>query len=357
MAAKMFGTVVGVFGVAAAVAFVPASCAPVAEEVNSVGVVPADRERPDGVPQRRVPQATGALLTPAPAVAAPAPPPARPRPTTTRPPAPTAPSTARPPMAGWPNASNTGVVAGTPLAVVSGDQTFSASGQVIEGKDFHGFVRVTGSNITFRNCVFRGRAASGNAALLDTERGGNTVVENSEFVPSSPSATIDGIWAKNTSIYRSHIHGGVDGVKAQSNTLIQDSYIHDMNWFAHDPNQGGGETHNDGVQSFAGETNVTLRHNTIDLSTTRNGNAALQSSASNTRVENNLLDGGGCVLNFDHKSIGRPLTGIHLTGNRFGRHSAFRCPILVSTQTVIATNTGNVWSDDGQPIPPPQRHD
>src|SRR6266511_2694562 len=32
-------------------------------------------------------------------------------------------------------------------------------------------------------------------------------------------------------------------------------------------------------------------------------------------------------------------------------------PIIVSTQTTLTTNSGNVWDDTGGPIPPPQRHD
>ncbi|GLZ28888.1 hypothetical protein Lesp02_10780 [Lentzea sp. NBRC 105346] len=266
-------------------------------------------------------------------------------------------STAPPPMTGFPNATNTGVPAGTRLEVVNGDKTFDVDNQVITGQEFRGFVRVTARNVTFRNSIFRGGVARGNNALLDTERGSGTVIENSEFVPSNPAATIDGLWTKNTSIFRSNIHGAVDGVKANSNTLIQDSYIHDMSWFASDPNQGGGETHNDGVQSFGGESNVTLRHNTIDMSTTKNANAALQSSAANTRVENNLLDGGGCILNFNHNVLPGPLTGIVIVNNRFGRNSVFKCPILLSTQTQVAQNSGNVWNDTGEPIPAPQRHD
>jgi len=218
-------------------------------------------------------------------------------------------------------------------------------------------VKVTGKNITFRNCVFRGRAAANNNALLDAEGGSNTVVEDSEFAPSNPSATIDDIWASNASIYRANIHGGVDGVKADSNTLIQDSWIHDMTWFASDPNQGGGETHNDGVQSFAGESHVTLRHNTIDMSTTKDPNAAWQSSASDSLAENNFFDGGGCMLNFNHKAAGHALGGIAVVNNRFGRHSAFQCPILLSTQASLSQNSGNVWSDTGAPIPAPQQHD
>jgi hypothetical protein len=274
-------------------------------------------------------------------------------------PAPPKPAPAKPAArpGGFPQPANTGVLPGVVLAVVSGDQTFGTSGQVVEGKDFHGFVTVTGKNVTFRNCVFRGRAATGNAALLDAEKAAGTVIEDSEFAPASPSATIDDIWAAHATILRANIHGGVDGAKAGTGTVIQDSWIHDMSWFAHDPNQGGGETHNDGVQSFPGESNVTLRHNTIDMSTTKDANAAWQSSARDSRAENNLLDGGGCTLNFDHNAVGGPLTGISLVGNRFGRHSAFQCPILLSTQTTLAQNLGNVWTDTGGPIPEPQRHD
>lgn len=260
-------------------------------------------------------------------------------------------------MTGFPNASNTGVPSGTKLEVVNGDKTFNVDNEVVVGQEFRGFVRVTARNVTFRNSIFRGRATSSNAALLDTERGSGTIVEHSEFVPSNPGPTIDGLWTKNTSIFRSNIHGAVDGVKANSNTLIQDSFIHSMSWFASDPNQGGGPTHNDGVQSFAGESGVTLRHNTIDMSTTKDANAALQTSAHNTRVENNLLDGGGCTLNFNHNVLPGPLTGLHVVNNRFGRNSFFKCPILLSTQSKLVTNSGNVWNDTGTPIPSPQVHD
>lgn len=255
---------------------------------------------------------------------------------------------------GMPGPANTGPVPGAALTVVNGDQTFSGSGQVIEGKDFHGFVKVTGKNITFRNCIFRGRATTSNNALLDTESGSGTVVEDSEFVPSNPAPTIDSIAARNTTITRVHIHGGVDGMKAESNTIVQDSYIHDMNWFSSDPNQGGGATHNDGIQSFDGESNVIIRHNTIDMSTTKSPNAAWQTSAFNSRIENNFLDGGGCIINVNQMARSG---GLAIVGNRFGRHSEFKCPILLSTRSKLSENSGNVWADTGEAIPEPQVHD
>jgi hypothetical protein len=273
------------------------------------------------------------------------------RPTTSRPPT-------RPPGTAKPTAANTGVPPGIRLEVVNGDRTFAKDGEIITGKDFHGFVFATGKNITFRNCVFRGGDARGrNYGLLDTTKGNNTVIEDSEFVPSVPSATIDGIWASRTSIVRVNVHGAVDGIKTSgTDVTIQDSFIHDTSWFAHDPNQGGGPTHNDGVQSFEGATRVTLRHNTIDMSTTTRPNAAWQTSARDSVVDGNWLDGGGCTLNFAHAGL-PSLTGNKVINNRFGRHSVFNCPILLSTRASLAQNTGNVFDDNNAAIPAPQVHD
>jgi hypothetical protein len=120
-----------------------------------------------------------------------------------------------------PNASNTGVPAGTTLVVANGNQTFGSSynGQTITGKDFHGYVAVTGSNITFKNCMFRGGTPSGNNALLDTQGSASSiVVQDSEFAPTTPAATIDDIYAANITLLRVNVHGGVDGIKASTNT-------------------------------------------------------------------------------------------------------------------------------------------
>jgi hypothetical protein len=137
-------------------------------------------------------------------------------------------------------------------------------------------------------------------------------------VPANPSATIDGVGTVSTSIYRADIHGSVDGVKAGSHTLIRDTYIHDMSWFPSDPTRAAVRPTTTGSNRSGGDSGMTLRHNTIDLSSNSQVNAALQSSATDVHVEDNLLDGGACILDFDHTSIGRPLTGIYVVGDRFG---------------------------------------
>lgn len=265
------------------------------------------------------------------------------------------PSTTVPP--GFPNADSTGVRPGTRLTVVTGDRTFATDGEIVENTDFHGFVEVTGRGVTFRNCVFRGGVADRVRPLLDTEHARDTVIEDSEFRPAHPSPSVDGIWAAATKIHRSEFTGTVDGVKAHTGTLVRDSYIHDLSWFAADPDQGGGPTHNDGVQAFADQRGVHLVHNTIDLSTTEDPNAAVQSSADDLRIEDNYLNGGGCVINIDHTPLSRPLTDQRITGNHFGRASAYDCPILLSTRSKLTASAGNVWHDTGDPIPDPERHD
>lgn len=273
-----------------------------------------------------------------------------------------------PPLPAFPDASCTGVTPGVALTVVTGDQTYGSSfnGQTISGKDFRGIVKVTGANITFKDCIFRGRAVSFNTGLIDTSDSTGTItLQDVEVAPSNPSATIDGMWLTNTNVYRAHVHGGVDGIKTFGNVLIEDSYIHGMQWFANDPNQGGTETHNDGVQSWNGPANTTLRHNTIDMTyvvdvlasgqplVTNRANAAWQDSSPNSRAEYNKLDGGGCTLNFAMSSVS---SRIYVISNRFGRHSLYQCPILLNLTSALTENSGNVWDDTGTPIPAPQQH-
>jgi hypothetical protein len=269
-------------------------------------------------------------------------------------------TTPPPQSGGKPGPANTGVPTGTRLTVVRGDQVYSTANQVISGLDIHGYVRIRAKNVTIRNSIVRGGAPRCNAAVIVVDDGGSARIEDSEIVAENPNPCLDGIWATDTTMLRLDISNVVDGVKAFDNVTLQDSYVHDLARFASDPNQGGGATHNDSVQTFEGNRNIVLRHNTLLAGP--QGNAAYQVSqdggktTTNVRVEYNWLDGGGCTLNFSH-SDGPPMTGIFVVGNRFGRGSQFDCPILLSTRTSLSENRGNVWDDTGQPIPQPQQHD
>ena len=274
-----------------------------------------------------------------------------------------------------PTASNTGVPAGTSLTVVNGNQTYSQDNQVISGLDIHGDVQVTGKNVTIKNSIIRG---SNNPCRVGTNGDDNTALvwvradysasltfQDSELSPSYPTACVDGMWAVNTTVLRSNIHSTADGIKAHDSTTVQDSYIHDLTLFPFDPNQGptGGDgVHNDAIQSYDGNKHIFIIHNNLAMTADDNSDYQLTQDlgkqATDIHIENNWLYGGGCSLNLSHKGGPTPMTGIYILNNRFGRNTNFsNCPIIISTQTVLSQNTGNVWDDTGTPIPAPQQHD
>lgn len=270
-----------------------------------------------------------------------------------------------PPTSTKPDATNTGVPADqqAKLTTVKGNQVFDSSynGQTISNKDFQGYVKVTGSNITFKNCKFEGGTPNGNNALLDLQNdnqpGTGNIVEDSEFVPLHPNATIDGIWAQNVTILRVNIHGSTDGIKASSNTTIQDSYIHDMKWYDFDPNTTDG-THNDCVQILDG-TNVRVVHNNMNPNDSR-ANSSVQitqdfGTTGAVLLDSNWADWGGFSFNISQKrnsDLSDTLKGVSVTNNRFGRHGEYGA-IKIGTGVTLAAFSGNVWDDTGLAIPPP----
>lgn len=254
-----------------------------------------------------------------------------------------------------PDATNTGVPLGTNLTIYNGNLNIASPG-VYEALDVHGFVTISANNVTFRNSIVRGGTPSANRGIINVNSGTNILIDSVEISPTTPSVYWDGIWGGNYHARKLNIHDVVDGAKLDSNVTIELSYIHDLSYFANDPNQGGGPTHNDGLQILAGNTISVYGNN---LEQTSDDNAAIQvtqdyGAVTNLSIEHNWLDGGGATLNIAHKVLSS-LSGVLVKDNRFGRNSFYNAPILISTQTSII-NINNVWDDTGQPVPV-QQHD
>lgn len=236
-----------------------------------------------------------------------------------------------------PSASNTGVQPGVTLTP-SGSIRVTQNGQVVEKLDIAGEITVLANDVVVRNV----RITSGDyypIRYFDNPTTG-LVVEDSEIASTSGNAT-SGIAFANYTARRLNIHGSADGLKADSNVLIEDCWIHDLS-------NGSGE-HNDGVQSTGGK-GVTIRHNDISGAS----NACVQTGDENARTEDltiecNWLDGGGWTLNIRGAGATVP-TGTRIINNRFGRNSGYG-PWTIDDPAPIVT--GNVYDDDGTPIPYP----
>jgi hypothetical protein len=255
-----------------------------------------------------------------------------------------------------PTAANTGVPAGVTLTVVNGDVTVSQDGAAVDAQDIHGFLIIAASRVHVTRSIVRGRATTSNMGVIRINSGTDILIEDVEIAVASPTATVDGMWGQGFIGRRLNIHGGVDGLKAGSNSTLECSYIHDLASFAVDPNQNGGPTHNDAIQILDG-TGIHILGN--QLVAAKDQNAAIQVTqdfgvVADLHMESNWADGGGCSFNISHNGAAS-LTDVHAIGNRFGRNSFYSCPILKSTKTTLDAS-GNVWDDDGTAVPI-QTHD
>ena len=145
-----------------------------------------------------------------------------------------------------------------------GDITVTQDGTVLRGLDIHGFVNVKAANVKIVDSMVRGGKAKGYATGLITNYGyPNLLVEDVSVVAEYPSVYFDGIKGNNFTARRVHVVGNVDSIKIHGdNVTVEDSLLENTTYYASDPYQGGGATHNDNIQILSGK-NLTITGNTI----------------------------------------------------------------------------------------------
>jgi hypothetical protein len=184
---------------------------------------------------------------------------------------------------GYPDASNTGVPAGTSLTPTPGF-TAGTNNAVYSGLDISGTVRVTATNVTIKNS----RISHVDYFGIDMEPGGSATIQDVEI--DCGGTNKKGIVDENFTAIRVNIHNCEDGAFVGEHATIRDSYIHDL--------ATGPDAHSDGIQAMDA-INVTIEHNRIYGTDTSaiflNANTG-GPLARNTVVKDNLLAGGGWTL-------------------------------------------------------------
>ncbi len=146
-------------------------------------------------------------------------------------------------------------------------------------------ITTTGSGATYRFSRFQEQVVHKGSGTL--------TVEYSDLGPSSGCQTYDDSFLGSDytvrySRFTSHVSEGprVSG----SNILIEENFIGPMC-----ANPGD---HADGIQGYAGGTNVLIRHNTIDIRPAQYVTSAIfiADSSQSARVEDNLAMGGGFTI-------------------------------------------------------------
>ena len=280
-----------------------------------------------------------------------------PKPTPTPKPAPSADascaSTTLPgPLKTYPDATTTGVPAGTSLTSVNGDYHTQSNGEVVSQRDVSGTLFVDHDDVKIK-CTHIGEMVEVN--------GGNTGMQMWLSTVGNPTGAGGPAGVRNSdfTLRRVEILGTTDGMRIYGNVDVQDSYIHDL-YSKPSSSQSSGWTHNDGAQISGGD-NTTIKHNTFDCWSFREGQSA--------GVNLNKTNGDGYMTSCfmivpgsekvtavidDNIIRGRASKYLHInsnakvqvTNNKFGRENR-DYPNLCSCSS-SATWSGNTFLDNGE---------
>ena len=258
-----------------------------------------------------------------------------------------------PALPSFPDANCTGYVHTGVSLTPSGGFTASTNGATYDSLDVTGCITVTANNVTIKRSRIN---CNGSSAIYTGDSNTGLVVEDVEINCSGgPGCT--GITWRNYTARRVNVYGGENLTWAETNVLIEESYLHDP--VPHDtagcPLEPGPNCHTDSVQVPGGSSNVTVRHNRIYggyIDASHFGNSAFTTGGGvvNFLVEDNLFAGGGFSARCEG---GGGNTTYRVINNRFSR-------IFVSTvggfgpqnecNTNATTYSGNVYDDTGLPI-------
>jgi hypothetical protein len=264
-----------------------------------------------------------------------------------------------------------GPVVPKPSKVWDGDIVLTTAGDVVADVDVRGRIVVKAAGCRADNVIVRGLDTgigfnSGLVNSTDANVSGFTLT-NALLIPTVPSVWWNGVLGHDYTARQVEVAGTVDGFGIynthglEANVDIEDTFVHDLAFFADDPNHRGGATHNDCCQIQSG-LNIRIVNNVWRgfLSTEVGDTRPIRQSASviqvtqgvgpvgNVLVEGNVFDGGVvATINLSSKPLPSMNFG-RIANNRFGRNSHMGNSIIMAPTTTCET-VDNVYDDDGTP--------
>ena len=253
------------------------------------------------------------------------------------------------PVDAKPSATTTGVPAGTALTPYYGDITVTRPGTHLDRLDIHGFVNVKAANVVISNSIVRGGVATFDRGLIQDYGYANLVIDHVYIEPEFPSVFMTGIKGSNFTASHVHVFGGTDSMQIfGDNVVVEDSLLEHTTLFSVDPDQHGGPSHSDNIQTFNGN-NIIIQRNTIrDTSNFPILGAANHGDLTNFVVKGNWLDGGHCTLKL--QALNGYTESATVSDNKFGPNRAIaKCPFQV-TPGVDVNASANTFETTNLPV-------
>jgi len=246
---------------------------------------------------------------------------------------------------------------GTGCTAQRGNLVVSAAGTVIDGRCItDGSLICNAANVTLRNSKITihsgwGIVANGGCTGLRVDR----VEIDCNHVPGTSGFAQDfGRVGQNIELRHLDVHGCENGVFIDNGVKLYDSFIHDP------LNDGLSDAHSDGVQLWAGASDVVVQGNTIDYR--GNTTSAFMSCCAkpdpnygfsdNVLVADNLLGGGAATMylpNINGGPRGQVYDNVRFVNNRF-MQNAFAFFYCTGITREMTEWRGNVVNETGAPV-------
>ncbi|TPI50231.1 right-handed parallel beta-helix repeat-containing protein [Mesorhizobium sp. B2-9-1] len=159
----------------------------------------------------------------------------------------------------WPDATNTGMPAGTVPTIYTGPNVITVAGTVIENKIINTYIEVRAKSVTIRNSRID---FDGWHPIYAYEGADGLTVERCTITGQGKTGGSYGIDTSDISgstLIGNNIAGYENGITPGSNAVIKGNYIHDLQ-------AGGADPHYDGIQLGGHpkvQANVLIENNTI----------------------------------------------------------------------------------------------
>lgn len=209
-------------------------------------------------------------------------------------------------MAGFPNATNTGVPDGTKLTAYTGPMTITQDGTVIDGKIINGSLRIQADNVVIKNS----KITFNNYWGIDAEGAANVTIQDNDIIGPGYSGTSNSAILGSGNFLRNDISKVENGITLQGGaSVVKGNYIHNLE-------NSGSDPHYDGIQAYGGQNGLLIEGNTIlarDTSSIFIAN--LYGAVNNVKVNDNYIAGADVQLRVEGTKSSSPITGVSITNN------------------------------------------
>ncbi len=252
-------------------------------------------------------------------------------------PAPDSPGGDSPGAFEWPDATNTGVPAGTTLTA-SGSITVNTNNTTVQDKLVTGLIVLNGSNCIVKNC----KVLAGGIESWDPS---NTVQDCEVDGQTAPGAAQNGIFGIGI-IQRCNVHNHENGIViGGSNTNVLYNYIHDLTTFNEDAHFDGIACHggDGGASGIVISDNFVWSHDTSCIFIKNNFGPI-----DDVSIHHNYLTGNPSYnIYVDGRSTGGPITNVTITDNVIDVDMVTYGPFSIDDAS--PTVSGNV-DPNGDPV-------